>query len=58
MIQTMSYNESEEGDYVLINSPAYGGYEATDVMMHAHKDGWWHEGTYSGTLKVNILFLK
>ena len=54
----MSYNEREEGDYVLINSPAYGGYEATDVMMHAHKDGWWHEGTYSGTLKVNIFLLE
>merc|ERR1712025_652560 len=51
LIQTTSYNESEEGDYVLINSPAYGSYEATDVLMHAHKDGWWHEGTYSGTLQ-------
>jgi len=55
LIQTMNYDENDVGDAVIISSPAYGGYEATDVVMHAHKDGWWHEGVYSGTLQNNKL---
>ena len=46
----MNYDENDVGDSVIISSPAYGGFEATDVVMHAHKDGPWHEGT----LKVDI----
>lgn len=55
LVQTMVYNSTDEGHAVVITGPSYGGYEEIEVVMNAHKDGWWHEGVYPGTLQNNQL---
>lgn len=44
--------EEGNGKSVIITSSDENGPGNLGVLMHAHKDGWWHEGTYPGSLKV------
>ena len=56
-MQSMLYNKKESARSLVISSPAHKDLGDLEVVMHAHEDGWWHEGTYSGNLKVNSLVM-
>ena len=49
----MLYSKKEKARAVVISSPAHKDLDDLEVVMHGHEDGWWHEGVYHGTLKVN-----
>eukprot|EP00092_Neocalanus_flemingeri_P032991 GFUD01035877.1.p1 GENE.GFUD01035877.1~~GFUD01035877.1.p1 ORF type:complete len:623 (-),score=91.11 GFUD01035877.1:252-2120(-) len=45
--QSMVYNRNYGGRSITISSPAHKDIGALEVVMHAHKDGWWHNGVYN-----------
>eukprot|EP00092_Neocalanus_flemingeri_P056484 GFUD01066981.1.p1 GENE.GFUD01066981.1~~GFUD01066981.1.p1 ORF type:complete len:895 (+),score=149.92 GFUD01066981.1:13-2697(+) len=51
--QSMVYNRNYERRSITISSPAHKDIGALDVVMHAHKDGWWHNGIYGDGLENN-----
>ena len=57
-MQSMLFNKQARARSVVISSPAHKDLGALEVVMHGHEDGWWHEGSYGGKLKVHIMKTK
>lgn len=53
LTQSMAYNKKGGARSFTISSPAHKDIGALEVVMHAHKDGWWHNGIYGGGLENN-----
>jgi hypothetical protein len=49
--QKLNYNSNFTARSVVITSPAHKDLQNLEIVMHAHRSGYWHSG-----LKVNQFF--